>query len=413
MVHLQPGAVCGLLGKKLGHSFSPRLHAALGDYTYRLFEVLEEELGAFLSSGYFYGINVTIPYKQAVLPYLSEVSDRARRIGAVNTILRRPDGGLFGDNTDYDGFLWMVRRSGVSVAGKKVLVLGSGGASKTAVTVLEDLNAREVVVISRRGKNSYATLDQHSDAEVIVNATPVGMYPENGVAPLSLDGFPHLLCVLDVIYNPARTALLLQAETRGIPFVNGLPMLVAQAKRAAELFSGESIPESELDRITHALALDTTNLVLIGMPGCGKSTVGRRCAEALGRPHLDTDEMLRERAGMSAGAYLRTFGEEAFRSLETECVREAGKQTGVVISTGGGVVTRPENYAPLHQNGRIILLSRALSELSRSDRPLSAGDLGELFRVRAPMYQFFADAEVQSQPEVNDTVKQVLEVFCT
>lgn len=411
MIHTKEETVCGLLGKTLGHSFSPRIHAAFADYDYRLFEVAEDELGGFLRSGGFHALNVTIPYKQAVIPYLSGLSDRARRIGAVNTILRKSDGSLFGDNTDYDGFLYLVRRSGIRVADKKILVLGSGGASKTVVTVLHDLCAREIIVISRGGEDNYGNLGRHADADVIVNTTPVGMYPHNGEAPLPLDGFPRLSGVLDVIYNPAKTALLLEAERRGIPFMNGLPMLVAQAKRAAELFTEESVPDGETDLVTREIAGETANLVLVGMPGSGKSTVGKRCADALGKRFLDTDDMIRERTGRTPGEIITSDGEEVFRRIEADCVREAGKQTGVVIATGGGVVTREENYAPLCQNGRIIYLMRDPSALPRKNRPLSAGDLGELLRVRDPLYRRFADGTAQSQPDVRDTVKKVLEAY--
>lgn len=411
MLHAEKGRVCGLLGRTLGHSFSPQIHKELADYEYRLFEVEPEQLGAFLESGSFDAINVTIPYKQAVIPYLSRVSDRAARIGAVNTILRQPDGSLVGDNTDYDGFAYLLRCSGIDVAGKKVLVLGSGGASRTAVAVLTDLGAREVLVISRHGDNTYEGLDRHADADVIVNTTPVGMYPNNGQSPVSLSRFPRLSGVVDVVYNPARTAILLEAQKRRIPNVNGLPMLVAQAKRAAELFLGASIPDGEIDRIVRHIAFKTSNLVLVGMPGCGKSTVGALCAEALGRPFLDTDSLFLQKTGMTAGAYITAHGEAAFRKAEHDCVREAGSRTGVVIATGGGVVTLPENYAPLHQNGTIVFLSRPVDQLPTDGRPLSAGDLNALYQKRLPLYQSFADATVSSQPDVADTVRLLLEAY--
>ena len=237
------------------------------------------------------------------------------------------------------------------------------------------------------------------------------MYPHNGETPLQLDGFPRLSGVLDVIYNPAKTALLLEAEKRGIPYMNGLPMLVAQAKRAAELFTKESVPDGDTDLVTREIAGETANLVLVGMPGSGKSTVGKRCAEALGKRFLDTDDMIRERTGRTPGEIITSDGEEVFRRIESDCVREAGKQTGVVIATGGGVVTREENYAPLCQNGKIIYLMRDPSALPRKNRPLSAGDLGELLRVRDPLYRRFADGTAQSQPDVRDTVKKVLEAY--
>lgn len=410
MIHTVSGTVCGLLGKTLGHSFSPQIHGELADYEYKLFEVPEESLGDFLRNGGFHALNVTIPYKQAVIPYLSEISDRARRIGAVNTVLRRPDGTLFGDNTDYDGFLYIVRRSGIGIKDKKVLVIGSGGTSRTVSAVLDDLGAGEIRILSHR-ENTPEIRARYADTDVIVNTSQEGMYPKCGTSPLPLAEFPGVSGVLDVIFNPARTALLIDAESRGIPCINGLPMLVAQAKRASELFTGMSIPDGEVERITAKIAKETANLVLVGMPGSGKSTVGRLCAEALGREFIDTDRMITECTGKKPGEIISESGEAEFRRIEHECVALAGKRTGVVIATGGGVVTRGENYAPLHQNGVTVFLRRALDTLPTEGRPLSAGNLEEMYRERLPFYQSFSDACVDSQPEVADTVQLVLEAF--
>ena len=272
---------CGLLGRKLGHSYSPQIHACLGDYSYTLFEKEPEEVADFLKSGDFTGLNVTIPYKKTVIPYLDELSPAAKKLGAVNTVVRREDGTLFGHNTDYFGFASLLKRSGLDVAGKKVLVLGSGGASNTVTAVLTGLGA-EAVVISRSGENNYENLQRHEDAAVIVNATPVGMYPNTGVSPVDLKRFPMLEGVLDVIYNPARTQLLLDAEAFQIPCANGLWMLVAQAKESAEYFTGKSIDDAVIAKIYGTLAAQMANIVLIGMPGCGKSTIGALLAEKLG-----------------------------------------------------------------------------------------------------------------------------------
>ena len=401
----------GLLGEKLGHSFSPQIHRELGGYAYTLMEVRREDLPDFFARRDFDAINVTIPYKETVLPWMDTLSESARKIGSVNTVVRDQEGKLHGYNTDYYGFEQMVHRSGIGVHGRKCLVLGSGGASKTVCTVLKDLGASEIVIISRSGKDNYENISRRADARVIVNATPVGMFPHNGISPVDLDGFPHLEGVLDLIYNPARTALLLAAEARGIPCLNGLYMLAAQAKQASELFRDTVIDEKEIARITAVISEQTANIVLIGMPGCGKTTVGKLLSEHGGRPFLDTDSMIEERAGCTCGDYLRANGEEAFRKLETEVLKDACKRTGCVISTGGGVVTRKENLGILRQNGVIFHLDRPLEVLSRSgDRPLSdtPEKLVELYKARAPMYAGMRDAVVLNE----DAEKTAREIEC-
>ena len=387
---------CGLLGRTLGHSYSPQIHAMLGDYAYTLFEKEPEEVSDFLKNGDFSGINVTIPYKQAVIPYLDDLSDAARRIGAVNTILRRPDGSLWGHNTDYYGFSAMVQRTGLSLEGKKVLVLGSGGASRTVVCVLEGLGANPVV-ISRTGEDNYQNLSRHADAAVIVNTTPVGMYPNTGISPVELDGFSHLEGVLDLIYNPARTQLLLDAERRGIPAQNGLWMLVAQAKEAAEVFTGAPIAHSAIARIHHTLSRQMQNLVLIGMPGCGKSTIGPLLAQATGRSFVDADETIAALAEKTIPEIFAQDGEDAFRRLETQVLADLGKRSGLVIATGGGCVTRADNYPLLHQNGILLRLERELSLLPTDGRPVSQSrSLSQLYEVRDPLYRAFADITIDN-----------------
>lgn len=395
---------CGLLGRTLGHSYSPQIHAMLGDYAYTLFEKEPEEVADFLKNGDFAGINVTIPYKQAVIPYLDDLSDAARRIGAVNTILRRPDGSLWGHNTDYYGFSSMVQRTGLALEGKKVLVLGSGGASRTVVCVLEELGANPVV-ISRTGEDNYQNLSRHADAAAIVNTTPVGMYPNTGISPVELDGFSHLEGVLDLIYNPARTQLLLDAERRGIPTQNGLWMLVAQAKEAAEVFTGAPIAHSAIARIHHALSRQMQNLVLIGMPGCGKSTIGPLLAQATGRSFVDADETIAALAGKNIPEIFAQDGEDAFRRLETQVLADLGKRSGLVIATGGGCVTRADNYPLLHQNGILLRLERELSLLPTDGRPVSQSrSLSRLYEVRDPLYRAFADITIDN----NGTPAQTL-----
>ena len=401
---------CGLLGRTLGHSYSPLIHSYLGDYSYELFEKEPEDLEGFLKTGDFHGLNVTIPYKQAVIPYLDELSPAARRLGAVNTIVRREDGSLVGHNTDFFGFQAMVTRSGLSLSGKKALVLGSGGASKPAIAALEDLGAR-VINVSRSGENNYENLDLHRDAALIVNATPVGMYPKTGVSPLSLEGFPQLEGVLDLIYNPARTRLLLDAETQGLRTQNGLWMLVSQAWESAQWFLGQPIPEDKIQLIHSRIRSSVENLILIGMPGSGKSTVGQLLAQKLNREFRDADQVLEQQFGPIPEIF-RTQGEAGFRKLETQVLTELSRHSGLVIATGGGCVTRPENYDLLHQNGRIFCLSRPLDQLSREGRPLSQ-DLGveALYEARKDLYAQFADQTVQNTGVPQDTARQILTLW--
>ena len=402
--------VYGLLGRKLGHSYSPQIHALLGDYEYRLFEVEPQDLEAFLKKREFGGINVTIPYKKDVLPYLSGISDNAKRIGAVNTIIVKEDGGLYGDNTDYDGFLCLVQKSGFQVKGKKALVLGTGGASLPISAVLSDLGAREVVFISRSGENNYQNLSRHADADLIVNTTPVGMYPNNLKAPLSLSEFPNLSGVLDIVYNPQKTKLILDAERLGIPAYSGLLMLVAQGKRAAELFLGHDIPDSETDRIFKKLSTEMQNIVLVGMPGCGKTTVGKALAEQLNRPFFDADEEILKRTGKSAEAWIEACGEAVFRQKETEVLESLCKQSGTVIATGGGAVTVPENADILRQNSIVFFINRDVSALPVEGRPLSkATALSEMYKVRLPMYRSVCDYEIAADGSVEAVVRRILE----
>lgn len=402
---------CGLLGETLGHSYSPMIHHELGDYDYRLFEVPRERLGSFLTSGSWDGLNVTIPYKKAVVSYCTELSDAAAKLQSVNTIVRRPDGTLYGDNTDLYGFLYMVRRSGISPAGKKALVLGSGGASVTVKAALEQLGAH-VTVISRSGPDNYTNLDRHADAEMIANTTPVGMYPHNGSAAVDLKQFPCCQGVLDIVYNPARTALILQAEELGIPHVSGLSMLVAQAKRSSEQFSGTPIDDSALERVERIIHSRLRNIILIGMPGCGKSTVGKALADLLDRPFVDCDREMEKVIGMSVADYITRYGEEAFRAEETAMLTQLGKTSGLVIATGGGCVTRPENYPRLHQNGTMIFLERELSKLPKKGRPLSLrGSLQDMYTIRLPMYRRFADVTVPNDGAPEKVAKAVEEAY--
>ena len=403
---------CGLLGEKLGHSYSPQIHSMLADYEYELFEKSPEELEDFLKSGEFDGLNVTIPYKKSVMPYCAELSPTAAQIGSVNTIVRRSDGSLYGDNTDAFGFENLIVHNGIEVKGKKALVLGTGGASVTAQAVLKNLGASEVVVISRKGEDNYENIAKHADAEIIANTTPVGMYPNNGKAAVDLAQFPKLSGVLDVVYNPARTALLLQAERLCIPCAGGLYMLVSQAKRSCELFTGKSIPDSEIDRIERVLSHQMKNIVIIGMPGSGKTAVSTMLAERLGRKIFDTDTIVSEKAGMTIPEIFAAQGEAGFRKLETEATAEVGKLSGNIISTGGGVVTVADNYELLHQNGVIVWIERDTNKLARDGRPISlSSDLNELYAARLPLYERFADIKADNNGDINDTVNAIMEMI--
>ena len=399
---------CGLLGRKLGHSYSPQIHSYLGSYTYELFEKEPDQLEDFLKNGDFTAINVTIPYKKDVMAYLDEISPVAKKMGAVNTVVRRTDGSLFGHNTDYFGFSSMVRRSGLRLTGKKVLVLGSGGASNTVVAVLRELGA-SIIIVSRSGENNYENLYLHTDAAAIVNTTPVGMYPKTGVSPVNLDVFPNLEGVLDVVYNPARTKLLLDAEALGLPCWNGLWMLVAQAKEAAEYFTGSKIDDSIIDTIYRTLSAQMQNIILIGMPGCGKSTIAALLAQQLGRSAVDADETVIRLAGKPIPDIFAEDGEEAFRSWETRALDELGKQSGQIIATGGGCVTRERNYPLLHQNGQIIWLKWDLALLPTDGRPLSqTGKLSQMYAVREPLYQHFADQTIENNGSPEETAAAII-----
>ena len=402
---------CGLLGEKLGHSYSPQIHARLSSYSYDLFEKKSQELGDFLHNGSFHGLNVTIPYKKAVIPYCAHLSAEAQKLGAVNTITKSHDGTLTGYNTDYFGFQDMLQKSKLDVTGKKVLILGSGGAAVTVFSVLKEAKAIPVI-ISRQGENNYQNLHQHKDAAVIVNATPVGMYPNTEVSPVDINIFPALEGVLDLIYNPARTKLLMDAESKGLTALNGLWMLVAQAKKSAELFTGKIYPNSAIDTIYNQLCMKMQNTVLIGMPGCGKSTVGKILAQQLGKEFVDADSYIEQLADKSIPDIFRDDGEESFRALETQALQALGKRSGLVIATGGGCVTQQRNYPLLHQNGYIIWLQRDLDLLPVDGRPLSkANSLQTIYQQREPLYAHFADYTVanDTHPEETSAIIAALE----
>ena len=399
----------GLIGNPLGHSWSPKIHALLGEYDYRLYPLKEEELEPFLRQKDLGGLNVTLPYKKAVLPYCAGLSEAAQKIGCVNVLRFTPEG-IFGDNTDCDGFLYMVRRSGIDFGGRKVLVLGSGGASLTARYCASLLGAGQILTISRKGPDDYAHLDRHRDAQIIVNATPLGMYPDNESQALSLSDFPKLEGVLDVVYNPLRTALVLQAQELGIPCSAGLPMLVAQAVAASERFTDSVIPDERIGEVFSVIRSQIENIVLIGMPGCGKTTIGRELAQMTGRTLVDIDEIIEEEQGITVPQIITGKGEEFFRETETEQVCKCAKKSGLIIACGGGTPLRERNRRLLRQNGMLFWLQRDLSLLPTIGRPLSV-DLEKLEQVRRPVYEAAADVQIDNNGSIRETAEAILEAF--
>ncbi len=401
----------GLIGRKLGHSLSVPIHKALGNDGYTLNELEPQEIEAFVKNPQLGGINVTVPYKLEVMPYLDEISPEAKEIGAVNTVVNR-DGRLIGYNTDKDGFLAMVKLSGIEITGKKVVIFGGGGASKTAQYCCRLLNALQMTVIDV-ADNTPENLAKLSDTQVIINCTPVGMKPGYLKSPVELDLFPLCEGVIDVIYNPLRTKLLMDAEARGIKHIGGLIMLTAQAKRAHELFFDLAVDDSFSVEFASSLYRDNENIVLIGMPGSGKSTVGKLVAELTGRPCFELDDIIAQRAGMSIPKIFEKGGEELFRQIESDVIFDISQQNGAVIITGGGAVTRERNYFPLHQNSRIYLITRDLSLLATDGRPLSKSieALKEMEEVRAPMYKRFADVTLVNSSSPEELAEKIAEDF--
>lgn len=391
----------GCIAEHLGHSFSPEIHALLGEYPYDLKELAPVEVGPFLEQGDFLGINVTIPYKETVIPYLSELDEGARRIGAVNTIVKC-GGRLCGYNTDFYGMHALLARIGVSLADRKIAVLGTGGTSRTARAVAESLGAREILSVSRHARAGVITYDalyrEHADVEYIINTTPVGMYPHPDGAAVELSRFPRLLGVADAVYNPVRPRLILEARRLGIPSEGGLFMLIAQAKRASEIFLDTVYPEGTEERIYDTLLRRKENLVLVGMPGSGKTTVGRLLAKTLGRELVDTDELIVRVDGRTIPEIFAQDGEDFFRALETRVIREqVAQRNGLVVATGGGAILRQENVDALRRNGRIYFLDRSLDELiPTADRPLasSAEDIRRRYTERYERYCETADVRI-------------------
>lgn len=407
----------GLIGEHLLHSFSPEIHRRIGDYPYELKELSPQEVGTFLRQREFKGINVTIPYKQTVIPYLDEMDEAAKAIGAVNTIINR-SGKLCGYNTDFGGLKALIERTGVSVAGKKALIFGTGGTGNTAGAVLQTLGAKTVLKAStsgRPGAISYReAITEHADAEILINATPCGMFPKLEGMAADPECFPRVKAVIDVVYNPLRTDLLLKSASLGIPCCGGLYMLVTQAVLAAEYFLDTKLPAEKAESIYRAIRIDKENIVLIGMPASGKTTVGRLLSESLSRPFFDSDLLAAEKAGRSIPEIFKTEGEAAFRALETEVLAECAGKTGAVIATGGGAVLDPENIRRLRKNGRVYFLDRPIESLiPTADRPTASSReaIVRCWEERYPLYSQYCDKRINASGGVQEACKAVKEDF--
>ncbi len=400
---------CALIGERLGHSYSKLIHEAFGAYDYDLVSMPLEKVADFVKNNEYGGLNVTIPYKKTVIPCCDYISPQAQKIGSVNTIVYK-DNRLEGHNTDYFGFSLMAKRAGISFAGKKVVILGTGGTSLTAQAVTADEGASEIVVVSRTGKVNYSDLSSVCDFDIVINTTPVGMYPKNGEQPIKLDMFQNCSGVIDVIYNPLRTELILDAMQRNIPCTGGLYMLVAQAAMAYELFTGKALEAGMIDKVFSELEASVENIVLIGMPGSGKSSVGREVANRLKRVFVDCDNEIEKNENMTIPEIFAAKGEAYFREAEKKVMRDFGKEKSLVIATGGGAVLFDENYHSLKQNGRIYLIDRPTDMLATKGRPLSKDrtTVEKLYKTRKPLYDSWCDERVENTASIGAAVKKII-----
>lgn len=407
----------GLIGEKLGHSFSKIVHSELADYDYELKEIAKEELDGFLKKADFNAINVTIPYKQDVIPYLSFMDDTAKMVGAVNTIVNN-NGKLYGYNTDFLGLKSLIEHANIKISDKKVLILGSGGTSKTALAVTQSMGAKEVYRVSRSGGDGLITYScaetLHNNADVIINTTPCGMYPNNNASPIDINKFTNVSGVVDVIYNPLNSMLITAAKAKGINAVGGLYMLVAQAVFAAEKFLDTTIDKSKIDDIYKKIFLQKRNLVLVGMPSCGKTTIGKTLAEMLSKNFLDSDEEIVKRQGVTIPKIFEEKGEKYFRNIESEVIAELSKRESAVISTGGGAVLNRKNIENLKQNGLVVFIDRPLEMLvSTDDRPLSSNRelLEKRYNERYNIYCECSDLIIKNDCELEKVISNIKEAF--
>lgn len=409
--------IYGCIAEKLGHSFSKDIHNRLFDYSYELKEIPKDELDAFMKKRAFKAINVTIPYKEKVIPHLDYISETAKKIGAVNTIVNE-NGILKGYNTDFSGMTALIEKNGIELKGKKVLILGSGGTSKTALAVAESMGCSEVYRVSRDGKENCITyaeaLERHNDAEIIINTTPVGMYPNIGRSPILLSDYPKVNAVVDAVYNPLCSSLVCDAKRCNIKAVGGLYMLVAQAAFAAELFLNTTVDRSEIDRVYKELVTLKRNIVLVGMPGCGKTTVGKLLAKATGKTFIDTDEVIVKRENKPIPQIFAEVGEKGFRKIESQVIFDISSSQNSIIATGGGAVLDPFNVEILRENGKIYFIDRALDSIAATgDRPLSSNraDLEKRYTERYPIYSAVCDFHLKAGNDANDNAERIKKDF--
>ena len=407
----------GCIGEKLSHSFSKIIHNEICDYDYELYEIKKDELKALLTERKFKAINVTIPYKQDVIPYLDSIDEFALKIGAVNTIVNK-NGKLLGYNTDFSGMCCLIENSKIDLKNKKVLILGSGGTSKTAFAVASYLGAKEIYKVSRKSTESSISYDDayklHNDAHIIINTTPVGMYPKIGESAIDISDFNKLEGVVDAVYNPLRTALVTSALKRGIKAVGGLYMLVAQAVFAAELFTDKAIDNGEIDRIYKKILLSKENIVLTGMPGCGKTTIGKALAKELNKEFIDIDDEIVKETGKPITEIFAEGGEELFRNIETQVIKRFSALQNCVISTGGGAILKEINIDFLKENGRIFYIDRPLEFLvTTNDRPLSSNQemLKKRFEERKDIYEATADFKLRAGNDIHKNALALKEGF--
>ena len=407
----------GLIGRKLGHSFSKTVHNLIGNYNYELKEIEPDNLKDFMLKKDFKAINVTIPYKQDVIPFLAEIDPKAQKIGAVNTVVNK-NGKLLGYNTDFSGLKSLILKNNMVLFGKKVLILGSGGTSKTALAVAEDLGASKIYRLSRQSTEGFITYTEaykrHTDAEVIINTTPCGMYPNMGESAIDISKFPHLEAVVDAVYNPLSSALVVEARNRGIKATGGLYMLISQGVFASELFLDKKYPETLVEDIFESILKEKQNIVLIGMPASGKTTVGKALAESLGRSFFDSDEEIVKREGIAVSEIFAVKGEEYFRKCESEVIKELSALQSSVIATGGGAVLNPRNTDLLKENGKIFFLDRNLDDIAATpDRPLSSTreDLEKRYKERYPIYCASADYKINCSNKAEENVNAIKEVL--
>lgn len=405
--------IYGLLGENISHSFSPLIHKNFGDYKYKLFDMQKEEIENFIKKEDIGGFNITMPYKKEIIQYCKTISDKAKKIGCVNTVVYDEFRNLHGYNTDYDGFLYLLEKNNIDVYNKNIAISGNGSTSKTVYNVLKDLQAKSIIKISRSGDIGFKDIEKFINIDILINTTPVGMYPNCPDSLIDLENFPNVSTVIDIIYNPIMTKLLIDAYKRGLNYVNGLDMLIAQGKVASELFQKKSISNELLNKTLKGIKRDNSNIIIIGMPGSGKSSIGRNLAKNLNREFIDIDKEIEKNQNMSIANIFKNYGEQYFRNIEKEMVEKVGKLQGKVISTGGGVIIDSDNYYPLKQNGVIFNITRHLDNLSSKGRPLSQGGRDKIYKLyneRKNNYDYFKDFDIENR-YFKYTVKEIQEKY--